>query len=225
MGLVRATPGSKRVAAAVAVALAALFAALVLSATTAPRASAATCPSFKVLHDDRIGPANLPAGSYTITTTASSGLRCTQASALFTRFLQDWDGVLPSPWRVIAQGSGKAAFAKGNQTAFSVARSGGGEGGANPAIGRLCPNTFTVNSDVMVGPLFFAMGKYLLYQPAGTGITCRRASVLFTRFLGQPGGRLPFPWRLLNQNATFYKPEHPVRSSFRVEPLAGSTGS
>jgi hypothetical protein len=224
VGLVHPTPGSKRVAASVALALVALFAALALSAATASTASAASCPSFRVLHNDRIGPANLPAGNYTLTTTPAGGLGCAQASALFSRFLQDYDGVLPTPWRVIAQGTGKASFARGNTTAFSIALGSGGgeEGGSNPALGRLCPNTFTVNSGVTVGPLFFAKGPYLIYQPARSAISCRRASLLFTRFLGQPGGRLPFPWRLMNQTATFFKPERPVRSSFRIEPASGS---
>lgn len=218
MSLVHLTPASRRAAATVALALAALLAALALSAATASTAAAATCPSFRVLHNDRIGPANLPAGNYAVTTTPAGGLGCAQASALFTRFLQDYDGVLPTPWRVTAQGTGKASFARGGTTAFSVARSGGGEGGGNPSLGRLCPGSFTVNAFSMVGPLDFPKGQYLIYLPAGTGIQCHRAAVLFTRFLSQPGGRLPFPWQLTNQTATFFKPEHPVRSSFRIEP-------
>ncbi len=86
----------------------------------------------------------------------------------------------------------------------------------------LCPGTYTVNHRTVVGPLAFNRGRYLVYIPAGSGITCRRASVLFTRFLGQPGGRLPFPWRVINQTATFYKPSNPTRSAFRLEPFAGS---
>jgi len=37
-----------------------------------------------------------------------------------------------------------------------------------------------------------------------------------------PRGTLPFPWRLKNQTATFYKPAHPERSAFRIEPIAGA---
>jgi hypothetical protein len=33
---------------------------------------------------------------------------------------------------------------------------------------------------------------------------------------------LPPPWRLKNQTATFYKPAHPERSAFRIEPIAGA---
>jgi hypothetical protein len=221
VNLVHSIPGSKRAAAAIALALAALLAALVMSAATAPSASAATCPSFRVLHNDRIGAAVLPAGNYTVTTSAT--MSCAQGSALFTRFLQDWDGVLPTPWRVIAQGSGKATFNRGAAFGFSVARQGSEEeeNGPSPS-GRLCPRPFTVNVEKTIGPLFFAEGQYLIYQPARTGITCRRASLLFTRFLGQPGTQLPAPWRMRSQSATFFRVQNPVRSAFRVEPSEGS---
>jgi hypothetical protein len=211
-----ATP--KRLLAAFSLALVAALSVLALSG--AGTASAATCPSFKVLHNDRIGPANLPAGNYTVTT--DTGLSCQAASQLFTRFLQDWDGNLPKPWRVVAEGTGKASFTRGSQPGFSVARSGGGEGGGgNNELGRLCSGTFTVNASTDVGPLFFPKGQYLTYIPAQSGITCRRASVLFTKFLAAPEGQLPFPWRVKTQTATFYKPDNPLRSAFRVEPAGG----
>jgi len=203
-------------------ALAAALATLALSATAAPAITPVSCPSFEVLHNDRIGPASLPAGSYRIEIAPTANLSCAAASRLFTRFLEDYDGVLPTPWRVVAQGSGKAAFNQGGKAGFTVTRSGGGGGEGGGALGRLCPGTFTVNSNATVGPLRFRKGSYLLYLPPRTGISCNRASVLFTRFLGIPGGQLPFPWRLQNQTATFFKPENPVRSSFRVEPLAGA---
>lgn len=206
-----------------ALGLAALAAALLtLALGGAGKAAAATCPTFQVLHNDRIGAANLPAGSYSVTTD-DVGLSCQEASKLFARFLEDYDGNLPAPWKIAAQGSGKAAFTRGNQGGFSVARVGGGSsegGGTNPLIGKLCLNTFTVNSNAPVGPLVFTKGKYLLYQPAGTGITCNRAAVLFTRLLGQ-GRDLQFPWKLDSQTATFYKSSNPTRSAFRVEPFAG----
>jgi hypothetical protein len=207
---------------ACALAVAALLATLTLG-LGASSAAGAGCPSFQVLHDDRIGPATLPAGSYTIAIAPSAGLTCPSASKLFTRFLEDYDGVLPSPWRVLAESSGKASFTQAGKAGFSVARSsGGGEGGSNSELGVLCHGTFTVNSNVVLGPLTFPKGQYLLYLPPRTGISCNRASVLFTRFLGSPGGRLPFPWRLENQTATFFKPEHPARSAFRVEPALGA---
>ena len=215
MSAAPATP--QRLVAAFALALIAGLSVLALSG--AAPASAATCPSFKVLHNDRIGAANLPAGNYSVTPDA--GLSCQAASQLFARFLQDWDGNLPKPWRVVAEGSGKASFSRGGLPGFSVARSGGG-GGGNPSLGRLCSGTFTVNAGSDVGPLFFPKGRYLVYLPAKSKITCRRASVLFTKFLAAPNGTLPFPWRVSVQTATFFKPENPVRSAFRIEPVNGA---
>lgn len=215
MGPVQAS--RRRLAATFLLALVAALATLALSG--AAQASAAGCPSFKVLHDDRIGPASFPAGSYEVT--VDPGLSCQAASQLFARFLQDWDGNLPQPWRVVAKGSGAAAFTRGGSPDFSVTRTGGGEGGSNTELGKLCPGSFTVNAGSDVGPLYFARGQYLLYIPTRSAITCRRASVLFTRFLGAPGGMLPDPWQVKTQTATFYKPAHPLRSAFRVEPANG----
>lgn len=210
---------SKRIASAIALAVLAALAALAL--TSAAPASAATCPAFRVLHDDRIGPASLPAGNYEVT--VEPGLTCQASTQLLARFLADYDGVLPKPWRVVAEGTGKASFTRGGLPGFSVSRaSGGGEGGGNNAIGKLCPGSFTVNAGSQVGPLFFPKGQYLIYIPARSGISCRRGSVLFTRFLAAPGGTLPYPWRLLNQTATFYKAAHPERSAFRIEPINGA---
>lgn len=204
---------------AFALALTALLFVLALSGP-AP-ASAGTCPNFKVLHDDRIGVADLPAGNYFLQS-ADDEISCNEASRLFARFLQDWDGNLPKPWIVVSHGVGKASFARRGLPAIYVERiSSGDHAGGNPAIGKLCPGTFTVNAGSDVGPLYFAKGQYLTYIPARSGITCRRASVLFTRFLAAPNGTLASPWRVLTQTATFYKTTNPTRSAFRIEPAAG----
>jgi hypothetical protein len=80
-----------------ALAVAALAAALLAVATGgATKAAAAGCPTFEVLHDDRIGAASLPAGTYSLTSD-DAGLSCKAASQLFARFLEDWDGNLPAP--------------------------------------------------------------------------------------------------------------------------------
>jgi len=215
VGPVRAS--RRRLAAAFALALVGALSLLALGG--AASASAASCPSFKVLHDDRIGAVSLPAGSYEVT--VSSGLSCPASSKLFARFLSDWDGNLPKPWRATAEGSGKATF-NGGSVSFSVRLSGGGGGGGgNTELGVLCAGTFTVNAGSDVGPLFFARGPYLTYIPTRSAITCRRASVLFTRFLAAPGGMLPDPWQVKAQTATFFKPAHPLRSAFRIEPANG----
>jgi hypothetical protein len=199
-------------------------AALALVARPAGAANPTTCPGFKVLHDDRIGAATFPAGTYTVTLQDSS-LDCKSSAALFARFLEDWDGNLPKPWVVSNEGSGKSSFLRavtgGTVPGFAVELTAKNSGGSSPTLGKLCPNTFTVNSTTVVGPLRFTKGAFLIYLPAGSGISCNRASVLFTRFLGA-GGALAAPWKLLNQTATFYKPSNPKRSAFRIEPLNGS---
>jgi hypothetical protein len=211
---------SKRAAAPLVLAVGAALVALSLAAATP--ASAGTCPNFNVLHDDRIGVASLPAGNYFLQT-ADSKLSCQSAARLFARFLEDWDGNLPKPWLVVSHGTGKASFVRRRLPAIYVERiSSGDNAGGNTALGKLCPGSFTVNAGSQVGPLTFPKGRYLIYIPTRSGISCRRGSVLFTRFLAAPGGTLPFPWRLKNQTATFYKPAHPERSAFRIESIAGA---
>jgi hypothetical protein len=218
--------GRAALATAVALACAALLALLAgpASGAAAPSAepAAKACPGFRVLHDDRIGAALFPAGTYTVNLEDPS-LNCKSSAELFARFLEDYDGVLPTPWKTLAGGSGKATFQRGSTgTGFSVELTKKGEeGGASPDLGTLCPGTFTVNSTTTVGALRFTKGKFLIYLPSGSGISCNLAAGLFTRFLGA-GGTLPPPWRLSGQTATFYKPQNVTRSAFRVEPLAGS---
>jgi hypothetical protein len=192
---------------------------------TAPTTKA--CPSFRVLHNDRIGAAVFPAGSYTINL-EGAGLDCKTGGELFARFLEDFDGNLPTPWKVSPQGSGQAAFLRGGQAGFSVEltkKQTSGEiereGATNPDLGTLCRNPFTVNHTTVIRPLRFTKGQFLIYLPAGSTISCEGAVVLFQRFLGA-SPNLPSPWKLAGQTATFYKPASPTRSAFRIEPLSGS---
>lgn len=214
-------------------ALVGMLAATALALAARPAAAApatanpTTCPGFRVLHDDRIGAATFPAGKYTLTL-QDPALNCKSSAALFARFLEDYDGVLPKPWVVSNEGSGKASFLRAitgsTLPGFAVEleeKTGTEEGKVSPTLGKLCPGTFTVNSTTVVGPLRFTKGAFLIYLPAGSGISCNRASALFTRFLGA-GGPLPAPWKVVNQTATFYKPSNPKRSAFRIEPLNGA---
>lgn len=69
----------------------------------------ARCPAtFRVLHNDRIGALNLPAGPYYIDVV--NGLSCASASNYFRQFLLRPDGRLPAPWRLNAA---KAKFSTG----------------------------------------------------------------------------------------------------------------
>jgi hypothetical protein len=225
--LSRSEPRRGRIA---LVALIGLLAATALGIAARPAGAAMTimpvvgvkpCTGFRVLHNDRIGAAVFPAGTYTITNEAA-GLTCKSSAELFARFLEDFDGVLPKPWTVAPESNGNASFLSGGGAGFSVTLTKKGEeGGTNPDLGSICPNTFTVNSTTVVGALRFTKGKFLIALPSGTAISCNQAVVLFQRFLGT-GGPLPPPWKLVNQTATFYKPANPIGSAFRIEPLAGS---
>jgi hypothetical protein len=76
------------------------------------------CPAtFRVLHNDRIGALRLRAGRYWIALLKARGLSCAQASRLFTRFLDDFSGNLPRPWRLNAQ---TASFSRGGGVGFRV---------------------------------------------------------------------------------------------------------
>jgi hypothetical protein len=74
-----------------------------------PNGPHARCPTFRVLHNDRIGSVNFPKGTYQMT--ALGGLACTKASTLFADFLQRFEGNLPGRWRL----NGKTAtFLRGS---------------------------------------------------------------------------------------------------------------
>ena len=77
------------------------------------------CPStFRVLNNDRIGAMQLPRGPYIVTVLRGANLSCQGASRLFAQFLQDFDGELPSPWRLNVQ---TGTFTRGrSSTGFRV---------------------------------------------------------------------------------------------------------
>ena len=64
-----------------------------------PSPTSNACPGFfDVLHNDHIGSLSVPKDAYRITLLRPNRLSCASASRLFTSFLQDFDGRLPSPW-------------------------------------------------------------------------------------------------------------------------------
>ena len=205
------------------------------AATVAPAPK--PCPGFRVLHDDRIGAAVFPAGTYTMNLEDTS-LTCKSSAELFARFLEDYDGVLPTPvegrrTKAPARPRSPAARSAG----FSVELTSEGERRrrqTNPNLGKLCPGTFSVNSTTVVGSLRFTKGAFLIYLPSGSAITCASASALFTRFLGagghaalaveadQPDGDLlqagrPGPHRLPDRTAERLRPPlAQPRSAFAI---------
>lgn len=168
--------------------VAGLAAAFALPAATA---SAATrCPAtFQVLHNDRIGAMNLPAGAYNVSVT---NLSCASASSLFAEFLADYDGLLPSPWRMNAA---RRSFTNG-RSGFSVQLVRGAPTPPSPPTPTsvyTCGGTFSVLHDDRIGSASLPKGQYTVQLLSG-GITCASASSLFAQFLDYPSGRLPSPW-------------------------------
>jgi len=166
---------------------------------TAERA-AANCPAtFHVLHNDQIGRLELRKGHYRIRLLDDQKLTCQRASSLFAQFLQDFDGKLPSPWRVIVA---KSMFKRGPGDGFKVKRVGsqsGGGGGSHPNGDHTrCP-TFQVLHNDMIDNVSFRRGTYQMV--AYGNFTCQRATRKFARFLEL--GNTPSPWRIRTKNGTF----------------------
>lgn len=191
------------------------------SAAPASAQSPSICPAtFHVLHDDSIGNLELPAGHYQVT--VRGGLSCAASTEWLARFLEDWDGVLPRPWKLSVAAQ---SFTRGNSgVGFSVVRvanpSGGGGGGRHPGYGKLCPGTFRVLNNDRIGALRLPKGRYTITVLALDKPTCARASALFTQFLDNDyAGILPRPWALDPQTGTFRRGA--ANFGFRVKPFGG----
>ena len=184
--------------------------------------SGTACPgTFQVLHNDSIGDFLVPKGNYRITLLSVGRITCSQASAYFARFLQDFDGVLPTPW-VLDEETG--SFMRGSRNigfrikgwVGPVNPSGGGSG-THPT-GNRCPGTFRVLNDDSIGKLRLRKGRYRITL-VNRGLSCRRASQRFTSFLQDFEGDLPRPWKLNVQTGTFTRGGS--RSpGFRVKPAS-----
>ena len=190
-------------------------------------ANPAQCFSkYHVVHNDHIGRLQLPAGIYQIqTNSATDYLSCSRAAYLFTEFLNDFDGVLPRPWRMEIAGPGNALFKRGAGQSFSVVftgpydpaqpvspTNGGGTYGA-----ATCPGTFRVLHNDRIGTLRLPKGRYTITSLGGR-VPCSTASQLLARFLQRPSGTLPGGWVVLPQTGTFLKGSS--NYGFQIKPAA-----
>ena len=171
-------------------------------------ATGISCPGFfDVLHNDRIGKLRLRKGEYRITRlSARRAPNCKRAAKLFTRFLQDWDGKLPRPWRLDVQ---TGTFSKSLHVGFRVKRATGAErapgtGGQHPH-GRRCQNSFRVQHDDRIGRLRLTAGNYKITLLAKRRPSCSKAANLFASFLERFQGDLPGGWTVDPATATFRK--------------------
>lgn len=75
-----------------------------------PASGGSRCPdTFTVENNDRIGRLKLKRGEYHYTRLNRSSPSCSRIPTLFAKFLQDFDGKLPRPWRLNVR---RAAFIK-----------------------------------------------------------------------------------------------------------------
>lgn len=190
-------------------------------------ATGTSCPAFfRVLHNDRIGPLRLRAGNYRITLLSVGRLSCARAAADFARFLLDFDGRLPRPWFLDPE---TGTFMRGSRNVGFRVKSAVGRptnpsrGGRFPRAGeRVCPGSFRVLHRDRVGRLILPAGPYLVTLLPGRGMSCGRASRLFTAFLNLPSGRLPRPWVVVSASGTFTRGRH-SNVGFRVKQLRPRT--
>jgi hypothetical protein len=191
-------------------AVASLAVALVagLTATNASAGVGMECPgTFKVQHNDRIGKLKLPKGKYLIKV---KRMECADASKYFAKFLDRPNGDLPKGWVLNVD---KQKFKnKRKNIAFIVRRAGGGGGGGGGGTSGKCPGTFTVQHDDRIGKLKLPQGKYTIRTQ---GMSCQRASSLFTKFLDRPDGDLPNGWSLNVKRAKFSNAKRGI--AFRVQ--------
>ena len=173
-----------------------------------------------MLHNDRIGLFRIPKGNYLITLLSVGRITCSQSARYLAQFLQDFDGILPSPWFLDPE---TGSFMRGGRNVgFRIKElvgppspSGGG-GGTHPT-GNRCPSTFRVLHNDRIGKLRLAKGPYRITLLSGRGLSCAQASAQFTSFLEDFAGTLPRPWVLNATTATFSRGQGST-TGFRVKP-------
>jgi hypothetical protein len=214
------TLAPRRTLALVALVIAAAALVVVAGRAGDARSASIDCPSFHVLHNDRIGSLRLPKGYYDVT---ANGMTCDAASERFTAFLEDWDGRLPRPWRFTARGAGRATFT-GGRDSFAVkfsgpSPSGGHSAGGGSTRGLTCRAPFHVLGNDQIGALSVRAGYYRIVRLSTYSVSCTRASRLFTQFLQDFDGDLPGGWVLVPDEAGFIKGS--FYQGFRIEPWSG----
>lgn len=192
---------------ATALGVAALLMMLLGGSATQAQAAEVACPTFRVMHHDRIGKLDLPAGNYNVTLLNGDKLTCPASTKLFAEFLQDYDGKLRKPWVVNVKAS---SFTKGrgSDTGFKVSpASAPSPDGGGTAVS--CPGYFTVVRNDSIGSFKVPKGQYRITLINSSKFTCAKAVKRFQEFLLDFDGVLPRSWKLKRSSATFYKPRNP----------------
>ena len=158
------------------------------------------CPGyFTVLHNDRIGSFNIPAGDYRITPPLPRrGLR---AGGRVSRSSCRTGTAISSPWHL---DPGTGTFQRGRHIGFRIkpyVDANEDRQGRHPSGGQSkCPATFRVLHNDTIGKLQLPKGPYNVWVK---GISCKRSTTLFADFLEDTSGVLPRPWRLSVSTGTF----------------------
>ncbi len=166
--------------------------AIVAAASFTTSANAAnTCPSFRVLHNDRIGTVKIPEGQYAV---APKGVTCKNSSILIARFLNDWDGNLPDGWKVT--GGSTIKFTKtGTSESISMKIQVKPSGGGSNIQNGVCPGNFTVLHNDRVGGMPLKAGQYRITTK---GLYCWFDVEKLAYFLDyNESGKLPSPWTVV----------------------------
>lgn len=191
------------------------------TATTTP-VSGGICPAtFEVLHEDHVGSLQIPAGKYIITLTGVGRMTCDQAASNLAKFLQDYDGDLPSPWFVDDE---TATFLNGTiNDGFTVEPLVGNAPGKLtfklPGDGTPCSGVFTVQHDDVIGRLPVPKGPYIFVPLANSGLSCQRVVDLLREFLLIPDASLPSPWVVDTATGTVRKGKR-SKVGFRIKPAS-----
>lgn len=188
----------------------------VASGSSPSARAAAKCPTFRVLHNDKIGTISLPAGNYAVTV---RNMTCASSTTWFARFLQDWDGKLPKPWKASSTGSGNVTF-KGGTRSFTANRTGSAPTGGRGSLE--CSQAYNLRHADRIGRLKLKKGKYRIVRLTSISPRCGKAARLVTRFLEDFDGQLPGNWVLLAQTGTFANGS--IQDGFRLEPWVGGGG-
>jgi hypothetical protein len=178
------------------------------------------CPSyFTVLHNDHVGSFAIRKGRYRMTLLSVGRISCAQASKYFSRFLQDFDGILPRPWFVDPS---TGTFMRGSRYVgfriepWSGPLPPGGGGGRHPSRGAKCRGTFRVVHNDRIGKLRLPSGPYII--TAFGNVSCGQASSQLASFLADAfTAPLPRPWRLRVSTGTFFRGGGSA-NGFRVKP-------
>src|SRR3954454_4977204 len=178
--------------------------------------AAAKCPTFRVLHNDKIGKISLPAGNYAVTV---KNMTCAASTSWFARFLQDWDGKLPAPWKASSTGTGNVTF-KGGTKSFTANRIGAAPTGGRGSL--VCSEAYNLRHADRIGRLILKKGKYRITRISSISPRCGKAQRLLTRFLEDFDGQLPGDWTVLAATGTFLNGS--VQDGFILEPWNGGRG-